>query len=274
MRTEQDYSWLITNKSVTVSYEGISHTILRDEKNCDGLIAAIKNKEWDEIPKILSPETAVANRSDGDMRVESGQVWVKVPKGHRRDDGTEVDIEFAVPSGLNGTIIKYIDEGLPFRPLVKFAVKLSHNPSYRSVEQLFSFLEVNNFTITEEGNFVAYKSIRKDFRDVHSGKFDNSIGQTVKMPRDEVDDDPNRTCSRGLHVANYHYAHNIYAGPVTVFVEVDPKDVVAVPIDYNNAKMRVCEYKVLGLSEGEIKDPIYNYVSDEDADGEFDYEDQ
>src|ERR1700749_4018771 len=126
MGTEQDYSWLITNKSVTVSYKGVSHTILRNEKNCDDLIAAIKNKEWDEIPKFLSPEIAVANRSDGDMRIENGQVWVKVPKGHRQDDGTEVDIKFAVPSGLNGTIIKYLDDGLPFRPLVKFAIKLSH----------------------------------------------------------------------------------------------------------------------------------------------------
>jgi hypothetical protein len=30
-------------------------------------------------------------------------------------------------------------------------------------------------------------------------------------------------------------------------VEVNPADVVAIPVDYNNAKMRVCKYKVLGV---------------------------
>lgn len=262
-RTAKDFSWLITNKSVTVSFEGNSHTVLRDEKNCDALIKAIKEGLWDEIPKILSPELAVANMSDGDMRVDGGQVFVKTSTG-----------DFAVPSGLNSTIIKYIDEGLPFKPLVKFAANLSENPSFRSVEQLFNFLEKNNFTITDEGKFIAYKSIRADFKDVHSGKFDNSVGQTVQMPRNEVDEDPNRTCSKGLHVANYNYAHNIYGGPVTVFVEVHPKNVVAVPVDYSNAKMRVCEYKVLGISKGEIKDPIYNCVPEEDADGDFDFDNE
>ena len=30
-----------------------------------------------------------------------------------------------------------------------------------------------------------------------------------------------------------------------VLCEVDPSNVVSVPIDYNNTKMRVCEYKVI-----------------------------
>jgi len=30
-------------------------------------------------------------------------------------------------------------------------------------------------------------------------------------------------------------------------VKIDPADVVAIPTDYNNAKMRICKYEVLGV---------------------------
>lgn len=250
-KSKKDYSWLITNKSVIVSIGGNSYTILREDRNCDSLITAIKEERWDDIPKLLSPELAVSNMSDGDMRIEEGQVYVKTPGK-----------EFAVPSGLNATIIKYIDEGLPFKPLVRFAVNLSENPSANSVEQLFNFLEKNNFTLTEDGKFIAYKSVRQDFKDVYSGKFDNSVGQIVKMPREEVCDDPKQVCQKGLHAAAYLYATKVYNGVmhnnlITVFVEINPKDVVSVPIDYNSQKMRVCEYKVLGIINQEITDSIY-----------------
>jgi hypothetical protein len=38
-----------------------------------------------------------------------------------------------------------------------------------------------------------------------------------------------------------------YSGDILVEVIISPKDVVSVPIDYNNQKMRVCRYKVLGV---------------------------
>ena len=258
-RTSSDFSRLITNRSITISFDGDTKTVMKESPLYEKLLLALREERWDDIPGLLTPETAVSHMSHGDMRVENGQVFVKAADG-----------DFEVPSGLNSTILFYIENSLPFEPLVKFAINLSQNPSYRSVQQLFSFLEKNNFTITEDGKFIAYKSIRNDFKDVHSGKYDNSIGNVVSMPRNQVNEDPEQTCSYGLHVANYDYAHNIYAGPVTVFVEVNPKDVVAVPVDYNNAKMRVCEYKVLGLSKGEIKDPIYRDVNPEDRDTEID----
>jgi Ran GTPase-activating protein (RanGAP) involved in mRNA processing and transport len=37
-------------------------------------------------------------------------------------------------------------------------------------------------------------------------------------------------------------------------VKVNPRDVVAVPVDYNNAKMRVCEYVVLSVVTNENTD--------------------
>jgi hypothetical protein len=67
------------------------------------------------------------------------------------------------------------------------------------------------------------------------------------MDRSNVDDDSQRTCSSGLHVCADSYLDG-FANSVnnrTVVVKVNPRDVVAVPYDYNFAKMRCCRYEVI-----------------------------
>jgi len=162
----------------------------------------------------------------------------------------------AAPKVLGDKIIKFANEGLPYQPLVQFAANLQANPSYRAVNELFTFLEKNDHPITENGNFIAYKRVRKDFKDIHSGTFDNSPGTEPTMPRNQVNEDSAQVCSAGLHVANWTYAHTQFASsdPATdimLEVEVNPSDVVSIPVDYNNAKMRVCKYKVLGVVDKE-----------------------
>lgn len=259
----KNYSWVITNRSITVTdEEGVAHTVLKNDGNYNELLSAIKEKRTEDIAALLTPAAVLEMKSEGNVYVIDSQVYVKTEDG-----------DFAVPSGLNNTILDYMSEDLPFQPLVKFAINLSKNPSAHSVEQLFNFLEKNSFTITEEGNFIGYKSVRADFTDCHTGTFDNSVGKTVSMPRQGVVHDPEQTCSAGLHVANYSYAMG-FSGAVKVFVEVNPRDVVSVPVDYNHSKMRVCEYKVLGICEEEIKERLYAPDTQEefDYDGEDDYD--
>ncbi len=248
--SSKDFTWLITNRSITIGFNGETKTIKKEDGAYDKLIAAIVEEKWDSIHELLDPANAVASFSQGEMRVEYGQVIVKSPTG-----------DFNVPSDLNKTILEFIEKDLPFKPLVNFAINLSQNPSYNSVEQLFGFLNRYQFTITDEGKFIAYKGVRKDFKDCYSGTFDNSVGMEVRMDRSGVDADVNQTCSRGLHCSTRYYADSHYGNSSngqTIFVEVNPADVVAVPADYNGQKMRVCGYKVLGLSEREITERIYH----------------
>ena len=121
------------------------------------------------------------------------------------------------------------------------------NPSYSSREQLHGFIEKYLFSITPEGNFLAYRVVTHDWKDKHTRSIDNSVGTTVTMPRDEVDENPNRTCSAGLHVCGRSYVKSFKHGNDRLtLVSVNPRDVVAIPTDYNDAKMRVCEYTVIG----------------------------
>jgi hypothetical protein len=86
---------------------------------------------------------------------------------------------------------------------------------------------------------------------------DNSVGNIVEVPRSQVDDNPNNTCSHGLHVATMSYASTFGSGDDKILdVEVSPSDVVAVPTDYDGTKMRVCRFKVVAESQGVITKPL------------------
>lgn len=250
-----EVSFIFTDESITVSFpvekdgetEYQTKSVVKDSKEYDEVISAIREERYGDIPNLISPAQRVIEFSEGNIDVRDGVVFINNEE---------------VPSELSARIIKFADQDLPYMPLVKFFENLSKNPSYRSVQQTFKFLEANHYPLTPDGCFVAYKKVREDFLDGYSKKFDNSPGKVVSMPRNKVDEDPDRTCSYGLHVASYQYAHG-YSGQVMVEVKVNPKDVVAVPSDYSAAKMRVCEYIVLGVAEEKHDEELVGYVSSE-----------
>jgi hypothetical protein len=162
-------------------------------------------------------------------------------------------------------------KGLPFKPLVRFLGKLMANPSRRAVNELYKFLEHKNMPITPEGNFIAYKGVKSDFKDHYSGKFDNSVGQTLSMIRNRVCDDANIGCSYGFHAGSYEYAKGYSSGGGHLMrVEIDPTDVVSVPLDCDCQKLRTAKYKVVALHETierPLDDGIYGEY-DEELDSE------
>ncbi len=174
----------------------------------------------------------------------------------------------ALPAVLSNRLIEMKEEGFDVSHMAKFWDNLKKNPSLRSREQLYKFLEQNGHPITPDGHFIAYRGIRNDFKDHHTGTFDNSPGNVLEMPRRDVDDNPNQTCSRGFHVAAWEYA-STFGNGVTVEVKVNPMDVVAVPTDYNGQKMRVCKFEVIQVVENSNNGVVYGY-GDGDANQDFD----
>ena len=223
----------ITDKNVTVNFDdGQTHIMPRTDPLADKLIQALREGRQDEIPEMVSKAKRIEKYGQGSFKVQDGRIHINgIP----------------VPGVLSAKIIKFQEEGLPHEPLIKFAENLQKNPSYRAVNELFQFLEKNDHPITENGCFIAYKKVRDDFLDVHSGTFDNSPGNVVEMSRNQVNEDSTQTCSHGLHVANFDYASTFYSGGKMLEVEVNPADVVSIPVDYNQSKMRVCKYTVLGV---------------------------
>lgn len=152
---------------------------------------------------------------------------------------------------LTQRMLDFMTAGLPFQHYCKFLDNLMDNQSMTSRNELYLFLEAANLPITEDGCFLAYKAVRSDFKDKHTGKFDNNPGAILEMPRRNVNDDRNVTCSYGFHAAAYDYAKNFMsADDKMVAVKINPADVVSVPSDYKNQKLRTCRYQVMYEIEG------------------------
>lgn len=153
----------------------------------------------------------------------------------------------AVHGVLVDKLLDLLDDGQDPTPWAKFLNNLMDNPSYRSRQCLYNFLDHFQAPITTDGHFIAFKRVTKDFKDIYTQKMDNSVGSIVTMDRREVNEDPTQTCSAGLHVAASSYLDGYASADraETIAVKVNPAHVVAVPKDYDFSKMRVCQYEVL-----------------------------
>lgn len=166
-------------------------------------------------------------------------------------------------SKLADTIISFFRAGRDFTPLVRFLERLMLNESLNSRTQFYEFLDAHNFSITEDGHFLAYKGVQQDFRAITRGPgivngieqgsnayLDNTPGNVLEMTRSQVVDDPNVACDVGLHVGAWSYARGF--GPQVVECKIDPADVVSVPRDSSFQKIRVCRYVVLRAVTEEV----------------------
>lgn len=145
-------------------------------------------------------------------------------------------------------IMAFRDAGLPFEPLIEFMKRLYRNPSKRSIDELYGFLETNKLPITENGFILGYKGVDDDWKDCHTHTVDNRIGAKPRMDRNEVDDNWRLLCSSGYHVGSESYAKGF--GARTIIVKIDPADVVSVPDA--GWKMRVCAYEVIAEYAGPL----------------------
>lgn len=134
--------------------------------------------------------------------------------------------------------------GAGIEALNLFFQNLSENPSPISMEAFTAFMAKTRMPITDRGTFLAYKRVDHNFLDHHTRSFDNRPGSVLSMKRERVDIDQSATCSTGFHVCSHTYLSNFSAGPDLV-VEINPRDVVAVPPDYSLSKMRLASYRVL-----------------------------
>lgn len=190
-----------------------------------------------EIEDLITPARAIQKQIDSEDY-----------HGIEIIDGVLYYEEEPVIGSLATRIVRLYSEGFELEPLALFAERLWRNPDPRVRAELDLFLEACDLPITPDGFFLAYKKVRANYKDIHSGTFDNSIGTTPSMPRDKVDNDRNRTCSTGLHFCSKTYlpAFGGSSGYRVMIVKVSPEDVVAIPSDYKNAKGRACKYEVVG----------------------------
>lgn len=159
-----------------------------------------------------------------------------------------------------------------------FLNNLYENPSMDSVEQFYNFIEKHGIKLTADGLLVMYKGVRTKEDDnggvvytatstvtagagttvdgvpvADGAQLEYPIGAEVAMARNRVVADRSVACSVGLHVANREYASTSMArmASTDTVLEcwVNPRDIVSVPYDYNDAKVRVWRLVVVKVAE-------------------------
>ena len=226
------YPYIIQGKNIVVVIGNKSHTISSTHITYNKVLDAIKAGDWDTVKDVIEPKKVVLNYGQGNVSVQGDTMFWKGKEMH---------------NALSKRMIQMLQDGFPVEPLVAFMDNLHDNPSYRAVNELYGFLEKNSLPITPDGCFLAYKKVRNDYMDIHSGTFNNSVGQVCEMERNEVDDNQNNTCSKGLHFCSMEYLPSFGGSDSrTMILKINPRDVVSIPTDYNNSKGRACRYEVIG----------------------------
>jgi hypothetical protein len=234
------YPFILNGQNLSVYLKGKSYSVNTGHPNFKKVVKGLKDDlpeddliEMLQFKKELEHVAGVEFRKDGTIYLD----------GKPMSDALIKRYKFM------------IENEFPIDGFKKFIYNLAENPGRNSREELYGFLEACSLPITEDGHFLAYKRVKEDYTDCRTGKMDNSVGKIVEMPREKVDADKNVTCSSGLHVCSRSYLSS-FDGDHTMVCKINPRDVVSVPVDYNNAKMRVCRYEVI--------DELHNYDSIKD----------
>jgi len=241
---------------ITVVLDGERHSINAGNGLFSKALEAYKVNDWDTFVGCVNPEIRLKSlyASYEGIEVKDGNLYV---------------FGDAVHSTLATRVLSFLEAGLDCVYLFKFILKLNLNPSKRAVDELYTFLEHRVLPITDNGNFLAYKAVREDYTDKHSGKFLNTVDSVLEMPRNKVDDDKNVGCSYGFHAGTVEYAKEFmgYQGHL-MLVEINPADVVSIPTDCQFQKLRTCRYKVVSEYEVDLTDPLYasRFETDQDDD--------
>jgi hypothetical protein len=231
-------AFILTENSLTVSLEGKTYTINSGNPCWKQAIECLKRKDYDALKECVSIKKAISSFTGDKVKVVDGTIFFNGEPIHNY---------------LTDKILSFMEKGLPHESLIKFLERLMANPSRRAVNELYAFLAHKNMPITDAGTFLAYKSVRSDYTDHHTGNFNNSIGNTLQMIRNNVCDDHNQGCSVGFHAGSLEYASS-FGGQdsILLIVEIDPADVVSVPSDCNCQKLRTCKYKVVAKYDGPL----------------------
>lgn len=240
---EADYkgylNHVLTERSLTVVTHSDPIQLTDKDPRFDDACEMVRSGKFDALMTLISKDAAIRDYTRG--------MFTFLPTGEIKiTENDEV-----LPPVLGARMVQFMDAGLDYAPLLKFWNRLKENPDPNILEQAYAFLEHNHATFLADGKLLLYKKVADDFsawhKDAKGEKVYWKVGTTVTMPREECDSNPEQTCSAGLHAAAFGYANN-FSGSQLIELVVDPADIVAIPHDYNNQKLRLCKAYVQSVN--------------------------
>jgi len=252
------YPYIISENQISIYKSEGEISIFKDENSSlfKKVISFLKLNDKDNIDAII----------DDLSKINEDVKKIVLHKNIVYKDGVLFYKNKVVETFLSRKIIELVkNKYTNIKPIINFMNNVMQNPSEVAIQELYTFLNYGKLPLTEDGYFIAYKKVNKNYKDIHSNTYDNSVGEVVKMNREEVDDNRYNTCSRGLHFCSKDYLKEFgnSSSDIVVLLKINPKDVVSIPIDYNNTKGRCCKYKVINTyTDEDLLDNFY-YTNDD-----------
>lgn len=247
-----EVAYIETVNTISVTLNGRFRSLSLHTDQGKKLAAAVKEspQDLDKIAEIADIATYITRHTFGRVVVDD--------KDRLRLDGKVVDY------GLSEIILRLLTEGAEVGHLTKFLENVALNPDPAIAPHLYSFLQKGGMPITPDGMFHAFKKVDEDYRSFHSGNEDvnvidalgvpskvrgripHPVGGVIFMDREACNPSRTQTCSVGLHACSPYYLESWYGSRGRLLiVKIDPKDVTAIPNDYNDAKLRSCRLEIV-----------------------------
>lgn len=225
---------LTVGKTLIAIIGGVQYKVHPEHPNYDMVKAAYLNGDSEAFINTFNKKRTIENVIEENNSTNK----VELVDGEVRYNGK------VLHSVITKRVIECYNAGDEhYKSMLKFIENLMQNPSMRSVDQLYNFLENEYLPITEDGCFLGYKYVYEGYQAGHEnkdGSYNYYVPGTVhEMPRNEVCDNPDDPCAEGLHVGNLKYATS---SSKAIIVKVNPKDVVCVPKN-EPCKVRVCKFE-------------------------------
>lgn len=222
-------SFIITPSGISGFSRGTSYTIAVDHPNYSQIVDAIRTRNYDAIADLVDVSTSLEKLSPNVLvDREAGKILYRGKP-----------LRGAIVSRL----LNMLEDNFDVAPMLSFVDNLMSNPSVTAQDELYGFMEANNLPITDDGHFIAWKRVNTDMTSFYDGSTEHVFGQVLSMDRDLCDSQRDNTCSSGLHFCSERYLPSYHGGKGRVLIlKINPKDVVSIPSDYNNAKGRACAY--------------------------------
>ena len=258
-KTASPIPFVLQRDFISVVLDGKVIPVSRGQATFQKLYTALERGQWSRVPKLVSLAEQIAEQSHGRVQVKmedkNSELFSVYYKGVK------------VENSITAKILELVEHNKKVAHVLRFMDNLYQQPDVNTVNEVYEWLANGRFALTDDGCFVAYKKVDRNYKDIRTGKIDNHVGQVVTMPRKAVDPDRRNECSRGLHFCSKKYLPNFgssfSSGDCHIMeIKVNPADVVAIPTDYGFTKGRTWRYEVLRevmpdeMIEGETDSPV------------------
>lgn len=237
------YYFINDNEAITIFFkDGSLASWSTKDTNFNTICKLAKEEQWIKLHTIKDIQKLLT--SDADVTISKDSIIVDKDS----DDPITIDINDIDSAYVNLIeVLKkhgFIRENENIDNIKPFLQKVAQNTYIDAIQELYDYLKNGDFEITTEGNILAYKRVNDNLTSVYDNKTKHAIGEYTSV--NTFDTNRENTCSTGLHFATKQYLAS-YKGSTTILVEIDPRDIISIPVDYQYNKGRCKRYKTIAI---------------------------